>query len=191
MWASLTSRTASASEPCFFGLCGGLGVQTGAGRSGAGSRRRGLHPGVSGLRRPERSGLPLCAEAYLTASWGWTALWKRAATATLSSWGGRWGPERVRKMAVALGFGKGQDIADGLGQLPFRSEAETFENEGQLPILLRRQGASGDALTGGRDDEHHCGGGVYHTRFRGVPWTRRRAKSSRRWHALVPAGVRE
>lgn len=80
------------------------------------------------------------------------------------------GPERVRKMAAALGFGKGQDIADGLrsasGVLP---EAETLENEGQFANFCFDRGASGDALTGGRDDEHHCGGRrLPHPAFRGV-----------------------
>lgn len=51
------------------------------------------------------------------------------------------GPERVRQMAAALGFGKGQDIAGGLrsasGVLP---EAETLENEGQFANFCFGQG---------------------------------------------------
>ena len=55
--------------------------------------------------------------------------------------GRRLGPERVRQMAAALGFGKGQDIAAGLrasaGVLP---EAETLENEGQFANFCFGQG---------------------------------------------------
>ena len=51
------------------------------------------------------------------------------------------GPERVRQMAAALGFGKGQDIAAGLrasaGVLP---EVETLENEGQFANFCFGQG---------------------------------------------------
>ena len=52
------------------------------------------------------------------------------------------GPERVRQMAAALGFGKGQDIAGGLrsasGVLP---EAEILENEGQFANFCFGQGS--------------------------------------------------
>ena len=55
--------------------------------------------------------------------------------------GRRLGPERVRQMAAALGFGKGQNIAAGLrasaGVLP---EAETLENEGQFANFCFGQG---------------------------------------------------
>ena len=55
--------------------------------------------------------------------------------------GRRLGPERVRQMAAALGFGKGQDIAAGLrasaGVLP---EVETLENEGQFANFCFGQG---------------------------------------------------
>ena len=55
--------------------------------------------------------------------------------------GRRLGPERVRQMAAALGFGKGQEIAGSLraaaGVLP---EAGTLENEGQFANLCFGQG---------------------------------------------------
>ena len=75
------------------------------------------------------------------------------------------GPERVRKMAAALGFGKGQDIADGLrsasGVLP---EAETLENEGQFANFCFGQGkllATPLQVAGMMNTI--AAGGVYHT----------------------------
>ena len=80
------------------------------------------------------------------------------------------GPERVRKMAAALGFGKGQDIADGLrsasGVLP---EAETLENEGQFANFCFGQGellATPLQVAGMMNTI--AAGGVYHPAFRGV-----------------------
>ena len=94
-----------------------------------------------GVRQPGTDRSTAAPEACPTALWGWAARWKRAATATSSSWGGDLGPERVRQMAAALGFGKGQDIAAGLrasaGVLP---EAETLENEGQFANFCFGQG---------------------------------------------------
>ena len=75
------------------------------------------------------------------------------------------GPERVRQMAAALGFGKGQDIADGLrsasGVLP---EAETLENEGQFANFCFGQGellATPLQVAGMMNTI--AAGGVYHT----------------------------
>ena len=93
------------------------------------------------------------------------------------------GPERVRQMAAALGFGKGQDIADGLrsasGVLP---EAETLENEGQFANFCFGQGKllATPLQVAGMMNTIAAGGSV--------PWTRRRAKSSRRWHIARPGG---
>ena len=79
--------------------------------------------------------------------------------------GRKLGPERVRKMAAALGFGKGQDIADGLrsasGVLP---EAETLENEGQFANFCFGQGellATPLQVAGMMNTI--AAGGVYHT----------------------------
>ena len=75
------------------------------------------------------------------------------------------GPERVRQMAAALGFGKGQDIAGGLrsasGVLP---EAETLENEGQFANFCFGQGellATPLQVAGMMNTI--AAGGVYHT----------------------------
>lgn len=75
------------------------------------------------------------------------------------------GPERVRQMAAALGFGKGQDIAGGLrsasGVLP---EAETLENEGQFANFCFGQGellATPLQVAGMMNTV--AAGGVYHT----------------------------
>lgn len=75
------------------------------------------------------------------------------------------GPERVRQMAAALGFGKGQDIAGGLrsasGVLP---EAEILENEGQFANFCFGQGellATPLQVAGMMNTI--AAGGVYHT----------------------------
>ena len=79
--------------------------------------------------------------------------------------GRKLGPERVRQMAAALGFGKGQDIAGGLrsasGVLP---EAETLENEGQFANFCFGQGellATPLQVAGMMNTI--AAGGVYHT----------------------------
>ena len=75
------------------------------------------------------------------------------------------GSERVRQMAAALGFGKGQDIAGSLrsasGVLP---EAETLENEGQFANFCFGQGellATPLQVAGMMNTI--AAGGVYHT----------------------------
>lgn len=97
------------------------------------------------------------------------------------------GPERVRQMAAALGFGKGQDIAGGLrsasGVLP---EAETLENEGQFANFCFGQGEllATPLQVAGMMNTIAAGAfrGVYRGRDDG-----RRAHAAGTW--LVPAGV--
>ena len=106
--------------------------------------------------------------------------------------GRKLGPERVRQMAAALGFGKGQDIAGGLrsasGVLP---ETETLENEGQFANFCFGQGellATPLQVAGMMNTI--AAGGLPHPAFRGVYRGRddgRRAHAAGTW--LVPAGV--
>jgi len=79
--------------------------------------------------------------------------------------GRRLGPEKVRQMAAALGFGKGREIAGSLraaaGVLP---ELETLENEGQFANFCFGQGellATPLQVAGMMNTI--ASGGVYHT----------------------------
>lgn len=104
-------------------------------------------------------------EVYLTASWGWTALWKRAATATLSSWGGNWGRSVSGRWRQRWASGRDRTLQTASGQLlAFWPESETLENEGQFANFCFGQGellATPLQVAGMMNTI--AAGGVYHT----------------------------
>ena len=112
------------------------------------------------------------------------------------SWGRSLGPERVREMAGGAGLRAGRRTSRRTPlSLGWRSAArggDARQPEGQFANFCFGQGElSGDALTGGRDDEHHCGGRrLPHPSFRGVHRGRddRRGARDRTGPRLVPGG---
>ena len=84
----------------------------------------------------------LNGQVYRSASWGWTALWKRAATATLSSWGVNWGRSVSGRWRQRWASGRDRTLQTASGQLlAFCPKQRHSKTRGSLPTSASDRGS--------------------------------------------------